>query len=136
MFFKKKKIEIQPTLLRQNVFNIPSDEAKKYLSSIIQDVNTIMQNDKFMEATKKVKLPENATVKDYENLLKRVAPNKIYNFLSLFVDECFDEVRRILSAIFVTEYELYKKKSLSEMCEDIASLNKEELRKILSFFIR
>lgn len=134
MFGKKKEVmEIKP--VRHTVFNIPSDEAKKYLSSIIKDVNTIMQNDRFMEATKKVKLPEDATIKDYENLVKRVAPNKIYNFLTLFIDECFDEVRRILSAIFVTEYDLYKNKSLTEMCEDIASLNTNELKQILGFFI-
>lgn len=134
MFGKNKKIEIKP--VRHTVFSIPSDRAKKYLSSIIKDVNTIMQNDRFMEATKKVKLPDNATIKDYENLVKRIAPNKIYNFLTLFVDECYDEVRRVLSAIFCTEFELYKNKSLLEMCEDIASLNANEIKQIIGFFTR
>jgi len=132
--FGRKKVEIKP--VRHTVFNIPSDEAKKYLSAIIKDVDVIMHNDKFMEATKKAKLPENATIMDYEELVKRVAPNKIYAILSLFIDECYDEVRRILSAIFVTEYELYKNKSLMEMCEDIASLNTEEIKRIIGFFIR
>ena len=134
MFGRKKEVEIKP--VRHTVFNIPSDEAKKYLSAIIKDVDVIMHNDKFMEATKKAKLPENATIKDYEELVKRVAPNKIYAILSLFIDECYDEVRRILSAIFVTEYELYKNKSLTEMCEDIASLNNDEIKRIIGFFIR
>lgn len=93
-----------------------------------------MQNDKFMEATKKVRLPENATIQDYENLIKRVAPSKIYAFLSLFIDECYDEVRRILSAIFVTDFELYRNKSLNDMVEDIAKLSNEEIGKILRFF--
>ena len=130
MFGKKLKIEPQ----FRTVFSIPSEEAKKYLSSIIKDVNTIMQNDKFMEATKKVRLPENATIQDYENLIKRVAPSKIYAFLSLFIDECYDEVRRILSAVFVTDFELYRNKSLNEMVEDIAKLSNEEIGKILRFF--
>lgn len=130
MFGKKLKIEPQ----FRTVFSIPSEEAKKYLSSIIKDVNTIMQNDKFMEATKKVRLPENATIQDYENLIKRVAPSKIYAFLSLFIDECYDEVRRILSAVFVTDFELYKNKSLNDMVEDIAKLSNEEIGKILRFF--
>ena len=130
MFGKRLKIEPQ----FRTVFSIPSEEAKKYLSSIIKDVNTIMQNDKFMEATKKVRLPENATIQDYENLIKRVAPSKIYAFLSLFIDECYDEVRRILSAIFVTDFELYRNKSLNDMVEDIAKLSKEEIGKILRFF--
>lgn len=130
MFGKRLKIEPQ----FRTVFSIPSEEAKKYLSSIIKDVNTIMQNDKFMEATKKVRLPENATIQDYENLIKRVAPSKIYAFLSLFIDECYDEVRRILSAIFVTDFELYRNKSLNDMVEDIAKLSNEEIGKILRFF--
>ena len=129
-----KKIILKPR--QRTVFNISSDEAKGYLSSIIKDVNTIMSNDKFIEATKKVKLPENATIEDYEKLIKRVAPSKVYAFLSLFIDECYDEVRRILSAVFVTDFELYKKKSLTEMCQDIADLNTEELSKIVRFFIR
>lgn len=133
MFHRKKEVEIKP--VRHTIFSIPSDEAKKYLSSIIKDVDTIMHNDKFMEATKKAKLPENATIKDYEELVKRVAPNKIYAILSLFIDECYDEVRRILSAIFVTQYDLYKNKSLKEMCEDIATLSTNEIKQILGFFI-
>ena len=132
--FKKKVVEVKP--VRKTIFNIPSDHAREYLSSIIKDVNTIMQNEKFMMATKKVELPENASIKDYENLVKRVAPAKIYAFLSLFVDECFDEVRRILSAIFVTDFEIYKVKSINDMCEDIASLSGEEVAKIIRFFIR
>lgn len=121
--------------VKRSIFTIPSDEAKGYLSSIIKDVNTIMQNDKFMEATKKVKLPENASIKDIENLVKRVAPNKVYAILSLFIDDCFDEVRRILSAIFVTDFEEYKQKSIMDMCNDIATLNAIELKQIISFFI-
>lgn len=129
--FKKEKKEI-----RKNIFNVSSEEAKKYLSSIVNDVNIIMQNDKFFEATKKVKLPENATIKDYENLVKRVAPNKIYNLLMLFIDDCFDNVRRILSCIFLEDFEEYKNKSIEQMCEDISTLNKEQIGKIISFFIR
>lgn len=132
--FKKNRVEIKPA--RKTIFSIPSDMAKPYLSSIIKDVKTIMDSDKFMEATKKVELPENATIKDYENLVKKVAPAKIYAFLSLFIDDCFDEVRRILSAVFVTEFELYKNKSLNDMCEDIYSLNNDEIIKLLRFFIR
>ena len=45
--FKKTKIE------RKTIFNIPSDEAKKYLTIIVKDVQTILSNDKFMEVTKK-----------------------------------------------------------------------------------
>lgn len=127
--FKKTKIE------RKTIFNIPSDEAKKYLTSIVKDVQTILSNDKFMEATKKAKLPDNATIKDYENLVKRVVPQKVYNFLTLFIDDCFDEVRRILSAIFVTDFEEYRKKSINEMCEDISTLSGAEIGRILGFFI-
>ena len=126
--FKKKQS-------RKTIFNIPSDEAQKYLSSIIKDVEIVMKNEKFMEATHKVEVPENATIKDYENLVKRVAPVKIYKFLSLFIDECFDEVRRILSAVFVTDFDTYKKKSINEMCEDISSLSADEVVKVLRFFI-
>lgn len=120
--------------LRKTIFNIPSEDAKKYLSSIVKDVHTILSNDKFMEATKKVKLPENATIKDYENLVKRVVPQKVYNFLTLFIDDCFDEVRRVIGAIFVTDFEEYKNKSIEEMCEDLSSLSANEIGKILGFF--
>ena len=127
--FKKKKTE---TI--KNIFTISSEEAKVYLSSIIRDVKTIMENEKFVDFTKKVKVPENATIKDYENLVKKVVPNKVYNFLTLFIDDCYDEVRRILSAIFVTDFEEYKKKSIEEMCKDISNLSRTELGKVLSFF--
>lgn len=130
MFKKKTKI------VRKTIFNIPSEEAKIYLSSIVKDVHTILNNDKYMEATKKVSLPDKATIKDYENLVKRVYPQKVYNFLTLFIDDCFDEVRRILSAVFVTDFEDYKNKSLNDMCEDIASLSSNEIVRILGFFLR
>lgn len=126
--FKKKKT------VRKTIFNIPSDEAKMYLASIVKDVNTIMNSDKYMEATKRVKLPDNATIKDYENLVKKVYPQKVYNFLTLFVDDCFDEVRRILSAIFVTDFEEYKNKSIEEMCKDISSLSGTEIARVIGFF--
>lgn len=133
MFRKKKDIEIVSV---KTVFNVPSEEAKIYLSSIVKDVNEILNNEKFMEATKRVKLPENATIKDYEQLVKKTVPSKIYNFLMLFIDDCYDNVRRILSAVYVTDFEEYKKKSLSEMAEDIARLSQSELGRILSFFHR
>lgn len=126
----KKKV------IKNNIFNIPSDDARKYLQSIVADVNTILNNDKFMEATKKAKLPDNASIKDYEELIKRVAPKKIYNWLMLLTDECYDEIRRILSAVFVTDFEEYRKKSLEQMVDDISLLKDEELLKILRFFIR
>ena len=128
MFRRKKPIE------RKTIFNISSEDAKIYLSSIVEDVKTIMENDKFMEATKKVKLPQYATIKDYENLVKRVVPSKIYAFLTLFIDDCYDEVRRILSAIFVTDFEEYKHKSIEDMCKDISSLSKSELSRAIGFF--
>lgn len=128
--FKKKKTKI----IRKTIFNVPSEDAKVYLASIVKDVHTIISNEKYMEATKRVKLPDNATIKDYENLIKRVYPNKVYNFLTLFIDDCFDEVRRILSAIFVTDFEEYKNKSLEEMCEDISTLSSNEIGRILGFF--
>lgn len=127
---KKKKIE-----KKKNIFTISSEEAKKYLSSITNDVYTIIKNDKFLEATKKVNLPENATIKDYERLIKNTIPSKIYNFMMLFIDDCYDEVRRILSAVFVTDFEEYKNKSIQEMCEDIANLNVTEVAKIINFFL-
>ena len=133
MFRKKKEIEIVPV---KTVFNVPSEEAKIYLSSIVKDVNEILNNDKFMEATKRVKLPENATIKDYEQLVKKTVPTKIYNFLMLFIDDCYDNVRRILASIYVTDFEVYKNKSLKEMSEDIARLSQSELGQILSFFRR
>lgn len=128
MFKKKTKI------IRKTIFNISSEEAKPYLESIVKDVHTILNCDKFLEATKKVKLPENATIKDYERLVKKTVPNKIYNILTLFIDDCFDEVRRILSAIFVTDFEEYKHKSIENLCEDISSLNGSEIARILGFF--
>lgn len=131
MFRRKKEIEIVPV---KTVFNVPSEEAKIYLSSIVKDVNEILNNDKFMEATKRVKLPENATIKDYEQLVKKTVPTKIYNFLMLFIDDCYDNVRRILASIYVTDFEEYKNKSLKEMSEDIARLSQSELGQILSFF--
>ena len=133
MFGRKKDIEIVPV---RTVFNVPSEEAKIYLSSIVKDVNEILNNDKFMEATKRVKLPENATIKDYEQLVKKTVPTKIYNFLMLFIDDCYDNVRRILASIYVTDFEVYKNKSLKEMSEDIARLSQSELGQILSFFHR
>jgi len=131
---KKNKIDIQPKKL--TVFDIPSDEAKEYLSTIINDVNTIISNPKFIQATKKVEVPENATIKDYEEMLTRIAPAKLYSFLTLFLDDCYDELRRILSAVFITDFEYYKKKSLKAMCEDIASLGKDNLGALLGFFTR
>ena len=89
-----------------------------------------------MEATKKAKLPDNATIKDYENLVKKVVPQKVYNFLTLFIDDCFDEVRRILASIFVTDFEEYKNKSINDICEDISTLSGAEIGRILGFFIR
>lgn len=128
--FKKKKTEIA----RKTIFNIPSDEAKVYLSSIIKDVHTIISSDKYNEATKRFKLPENATIKDYENLVKKVYPQKVYNLLTLFIDDCFDEVRRILSAVFVTDFKDYSQKSIEEMCKDISSLSGTEIARIIGFF--
>ena len=130
---RKKQIEIKPK--RRTIFNIPSDEAKAYLSQIVEDVNVIIHNEKFLEATKKAKLPENATIKDYEDLVKRVAPNKIYNFLCLFINDCFDEVRRILACVFTSDFEIYRKKSINEMVEDLASLNTNEIRELIRFFL-
>ena len=127
--FKKKKTE---TI--KNIFNISSEEAKIYLASIIKDVKTIVENEKFIEFTKRVKVPENATTKEFEQLVNKVVPNKVYNFLMVFIDDCYDEVRRILSAIFVTDFEEYKKKSLEDMCKDISTLSKTELGKVLGFF--
>lgn len=128
MFKKKKKKIIK------NVFMIPSTEAKDYLASIIKDVKIILCNDKFMEATKKIKVPENATIKDYENLVKKVVPSKVYNFLETILNDCFDNVINILSAIFVTPKQEYEKKSLEEMCEDISTLTGDQIRRIFSFF--
>lgn len=129
MFKKKTKI-----IERKTIFNVSSEEAKQYLASIVKDVHTILNNEKYMEATKKVKLPENATIQDYERLVNKVYPQKVYNFLMAFVDDCYDEVRRILSAVFVSDFEEYKNKSLQEMCEDISSLSSNELSRILGFF--
>ena len=126
--FKKKKI------VRKTIFNISSEDAKQYLASIVKDVHTIVSSDKFMEATKRVKLPDNATIKDFENLVKRVYPQKVYNFLTLFIDDCFDEIRRILSAIFVTDFEEYKHKSIEDMCKDIYSLSGSEIARVIGFF--
>ena len=126
--FKKKKI------VRKTIFNISSEDAKQYLASIVKDVHTIVSSDKFMEATKRVKLPDNATIKDFENLVKRVYPQKVYNFLTLFIDDCFDEIRRILSAIFVTDFEEYKHKSIEDMCKDISSLSGSEIARVIGFF--
>ena len=134
MFRRKKQIKSKSE--RKTIFNIPSDEAKSYLSQIVEDVNVIIHNDKFLEATKKAKLPENATIQDFENLVKRVAPNKIYNFLCLFINDCFDEVRRILACVFITDFEIYRKKSLNEIVEDLASLNTNEIRELIRFFLR
>lgn len=120
---------------RKTIFNIPSDEAKIYLNSITNDVYTIMKSEKFIEASKKVALPKEATIKDYERLIKQTIPSKIYNFLMLFFDDCFDNVRRILSAVFVTDFEEYRKKSLEEMCQDIASLQVNEIYRLFSFFM-
>lgn len=131
---KKNTIDIQPR--KMTVFDLPSDEAQKYLSSIIRDVDTIVNNPKFMEATKRVHLPEDASIKDFEALVTRVAPAKFYTFLCLFIDDCFDEVRRILSAIFITDYEIYKRKSLREMCDDIAGIQPKYLGRLLHFFIQ
>ena len=127
--FKKKKTENI-----KNIFNISSEEAKVYLASITKDVKTIVENEKFIEFTKRVKVPENATTKEFEQLVNKVVPNKVYNFLMVFIDDCYDEVRRILSAIFVTDFEEYKKKSLEDMCKDISTLSKTELGKVLGFF--
>ena len=80
---KRNKIDIQPKKL--TVFDIPSDEAKAYLSAIIKDVNTIISNPKFIQATKKATLPDNPTIADIEAIVTRVAPAKIYAFLSLFI---------------------------------------------------
>lgn len=131
---KKDKFEIQQKTL--TVFDIPSDEAKKYLSSIIRDVGVIINTPSFIEATRKVKLPEDATIKDFEELITRTVPSKIYSFLNLFINDCYDEVRKVLSALFITDYEIYKKKSLNAMCEDLARMDKKYLREFLGFFIR
>ncbi len=129
---KREQIDIQPRKL--TVFDIPSDNAKAYLSSIIKDVDTIISNPKFIQATKKVKLPDNASIKDFEELVTKVAPAKIYSFMSLFIDDCYDEIRRILSAVFITDFEIYKKKSIREMCEDVANIKPKHLGTLLGFF--
>lgn len=126
MFKKKKTIK--------NIFTIPSEEAKIYLASITEDIKTILNNEKFIDFTKRVKVPENATPQDYVDIVKKIVPNKIYNFITLFTNDCFDEIRRILSAIFVTNYDEYKQKSIEDMCKDITTLSQTELTKVLSFF--
>lgn len=133
---KTNKMQVIQTEKKKTVFNIPSDEARTYLTSIIKDVHEIMKNDKFMEATKKVKLSKDATIVDYERVVKETIPSKIYNFLMLFFDDCYDNVVRILSAIFITDFEEYKKKTIEEMCHDIASLNLTEMSRVVGFFIR
>ena len=129
MFKKRKNIEV-----KKNIFNIPSDEAKGYLTSILQDVKEILESDNFMELSKKIKVPKDANIKDYENIVKKVAPRKIYALLELFIGTHFDNIVRILSAIFVTDYEEYKKKSIEEMCNDLSTLSAGQIAKIISFF--
>lgn len=133
MWWWKKKAE-EPVKIR-NVFTVPSDEAQMYLSRVIDDVKTIMQNDRFMEASKKVKLPDNAGLADYEKLIKDTIPSKISSFLSLFIVDCYDNVRRILASLMATDFDEYKNKTLEEMCEDFATLNIAEVTKLIRFFI-
>lgn len=132
--FKKKKT--QEKTAKITVFDIPSTEAKEYLSSITKDVKVILENEKFMNALKKVELSKDATPIDYENVVKRVLPNKVYDFMTLFIDDCFDNVISIMSALFVTNKEEYAKKSIMEICEDFASLGEDKIAKILRFFHR
>ena len=132
--FKKKKT--QEKVVKTTVFDIPSTEAKEYLSSITKDVKVILENEKFINALKKVELSKDATPIDYENVVKRVLPNKVYDFMTLFIDDCFDNVISIMSALFVTNKEEYAKKSIMEICEDFASLGEDKIAKILRFFHR
>ena len=69
------------------------------------------------------------------DLIRREDVIKLVNqFVFGLCKEQNDEVRRILSAIFVTDFEEYKKKSLEDMCKDISTLSKTELGKVLGFF--
>lgn len=132
MWWKKKKEE--PVKIR-NVFTVSSEEAKMYLSRIIGDVKEIMNNDNFVDAFCKIKLPDNATLADYEKLIKNTIPSKVNSFLKLFIVDSYDSMRRILASLMATEFDEYKNKTLEEMCEDFATLNIAEVAKLIRFFI-
>lgn len=133
MWWKKKKVE-EPKKIR-NVFTIPSEEAKKYLGHIADDVKAIFESENFMEASKRVKLPENATRADYEKLIKQITPAKVAGFLRWGLVDCYDNFRRIMACLMAVDFEEYKNKSIEEMCEDFATMNVAEVANLLRFFI-
>lgn len=131
MWWKKKR---RKRVKIRNIFTVPSEEAKTYLSRIIDDVKQIMSNDNFVDAFCKIKLPENAGLADYEKLIKNTIPEKVNSFLKLFIVDSYDSVRRILASLMATEFDEYKNKTLEQMCEDFATLNIAEVAKLIRFF--
>lgn len=130
MFFKRKEQK------RKTVFDLPFDDGLDNLSSIVDDVYRIMNNKKFVGALEKIKVPKNATRKDLESIwYSEEVANKVKGFINVFLVEERESILNILSTVFCESKEVYRKKSLSEIVDDVISLTADEKRQLIAFFL-
>lgn len=133
MLFKRKN-----ECKKRNVFDLPFDEGTKRLSSIVDDVYRICNNKKFAGAvSKSIKVPANATQKDFENIWYGAeAAKKVKDFLNVFLIDEKEAILNILSTIFCEDKEEYRKKSINEMIDDLQTISVEDRGRLLAFFTR
>lgn len=121
---------------RKTVFDLPVDDSMNKLSSIVDDVYRILNNKKFVGALEKIKVPKNATRRDLEAVWYGAeVANKVKEFINVFLVEERESILNILSTIFCESKEEYRKKSLSEIVDDIAKLTQDEKGQIFAFFL-
>ena len=130
MFFKRKEKK------RKTVFDLPFDESMDNLSNIVDDVYRILNNKKFVGALEKINVPKNATRKDLEEAWygEEVA-RKVKEFINVFLVEERESILNILSTVFCESKEEYRKKSLSEIVDDITKLTQDEKGQLIAFFL-
>ena len=122
---------------RRTVFDLPFDDGVKRLSNIVDDVYRICNNKHFIGAFDKIDVSKNASMKEIEDVWygDRLA-GKVKNFINVFLQEETEAILNILSTIFCEEKEKYRKKSISQMFDDVNSLTSDEKGRLLAFFPR
>ena len=120
------------------MFDLPFDESVKRLSNIVDDVYRICNNPRFVGAlNKSIKLPKNATQKDIEKVWYGDAvAEKIKGFINVFLVEERESILNILSTLFCEDKEVYRKKSVNDIFDDLASLDNDEKGRFIAFFTR
>lgn len=132
MCFRKKR---KPDTIT-TIFDIPVIDSKVRLQELSQLVYNLIESPKFAEISSKIPVPVGATQKDVEKLVHEYAPKKIKNILTLFIDDNFENIIKMVAIVFCQDYEFYKTKSINQICDDLSKLTKEQLGRLIGFFSR